>query len=400
MSERTNSNDVALFARTDFRDSDKVFGIKEADRRAHMYVIGKTGTGKTTLLETLIVEDLQAGRGLALLDPHGDLVERVLRRMPEDRRRDVIYLNVPDPDLKLAFNPLEPVAPDRRMLAASGILEAFQKLWPKYWGPRMEHLLRNALLALLEMPAATMADILRIMSDTDFRRQVARQVTNGPVREFWLQEFEQYTKAFRTEAIAPVQNKIGAFLANEYLHRILVQPRSSFDFRKVMDEGKILLVNLAKGRLGEESAALLGSLLVSHLELVGLSRADIPEQARRDFYIYLDEFHTFTTLSVATMLSELRKYRVNLILAHQYLAQLEPQVRDAVLGNVGTLVSFRLGPEDARILAHELAPQFAPTHLMALPNFHIYLKLMIDGTPSQPFSARTLHPEAARMPPY
>lgn len=384
---------ISLFAQTDFRNQMTPFGIKEADRRAHMYLIGKTGTGKSTLIERLILQDIKAGRGAALLDPHGDLVERVLARMPGQRQSDVIYFDVPDPKQGLGFNPLSNVPQSKRSLAASGLVGVFRKLWSDSWGPRLEHILRNALLLLLDQPQATLADVLRLLGDSSYRAGALRSVRSEQVREFWLKEYEGYPARFRAEAAAPIQNKVGAFLADPTLHRILTTPKSSFNLRQIMDEGKVFLVNLAKGKLGEDTASLLGSLLVSTIGLTGLRRADTPEEARRDFYLYLDEFHTFTTLSLAGMLSELRKYRLNLILAHQYLSQLDVQIRDAILGNVGTIITFRIGLTDAELLESEFFPDFRATDLLNLPNHHIYVKLMINGVVSQPFSARTLPPD-------
>ena len=387
---KESDNTITFFARTNFRNKHETFGIRRADRRAHMYLIGKTGTGKSTLLETMIRQDVDSGQGLALLDPHGDLIEKVLARIPEHRKDDLIYFNVSDPSQPLGFNPLESVSPLKRPLAASGLLEVFKKIWADSWGPRLEHILRNALLALLDQPESTLSDALTLLSDQAFRKNATTRVANVQVRDFWLREYESYPKNFRAEAIAPIQNKVGAFLTNPILSRILTQTRSSFDLRRVMDEGKILLVNLAKGKIGEDTAALLGSLLVAKVGLAASSRTDLPEEARRDFYLYMDEFQNFTTLSLATMLTELRKYRVGLILAHQYLSQLDPQVTDAILGNVGTVISFRLGVTDAEILAKEFSPEFSVTDLIHLPNYHVYLKLMIKGKMSRPFSAETL----------
>lgn len=355
-----------------------------------MYVIGKTGVGKSTLLSTLIRQDIDRGEGVALLDPHGDLVESIVALLPEHRQHDLIYFNAPNRTVPLGFNPLESVTPEKRALAASGLLEVFKKLWIESWGPRLEHILRNALLALFDQPEATLGDVLRLMTDANFRKSAALKISNKHVYEFWIREFEGYTPHFRAEAIAPIQNKVGAFLANPLLNRILTQPKSSFDLREIIDERKILLVNLAKGKIGEDTAALLGALLVSRLGLAALSRADAPEISRRDFYVYLDEFPNFATLSLATMLSELRKYRLNLILAHQYLGQLPEQLRDAILGNVGTIISFRVGPADAEILEKEFYPEFSANDLLNLPNRNIYLKLMADGAVSPPFSAETL----------
>lgn len=384
--------EISLIGRTNFRNQQVSFGIRQADRRSHLYIIGRTGTGKSTLLEHLIRQDLAAGRGLMLLDPHGDLVERALAHVPEARRSDLIWFNVPDQAHPLAFNPLESVAPERRSLAVSGLLEVFKKNWPDSWGPRLEHVLRHALLALFEQGNATLIDVLRLLDDRRFRREVGERLENGQVREFWLGEYERYPERFRIEVIAPVQNKVGAFLADPLLCRILVRPRSAFRLRQVMDEGKILLVNLAKGRIGADNSALLGSLLLARAGLAALSRADVAEAERRDFYVYADEFQNFTTLSLATMLSESRKYRLSLTLAHQYLAQLDPQVRDALLGNAGTIISFRLGVADAELLADEFAPVFTAADLVGLPNYHLYIKLMIDGAVSPPFSAETLPP--------
>lgn len=385
-----SDGDLTFIGRTTFRNERRLFGIRTADRRHHMYVIGKTGTGKSTLLETLIAQDIAHGHGLALLDPHGDLVERVRARVPEGRREQVIDFDVANASGTLAFNPLERVPPAQRPLAAAGVLETFKKLWAEFWGPRTEHILRNALLALFDQPEATLADILRLLDEDGFRRDVARRVANPQVRGFWLREYESYPARFRVEAIAPLQNKVGAFLADPRLNRILTQPKSAFDVRHVMDDGQILFVNLSKGQLGEDVAALLGSLLVSAIGLAGLSRADTTEERRRDFFVYLDEFHAFTTLHIATMLSELRKYRVSLVLAHQYLAQLDLSLQHAILGNVGTLMSFRIGPEDADTLAPVFGGDLSTTDLTRLPNHHAYVRLLVDGAPVPEFSAAML----------
>src|SRR5438093_2821835 len=388
--EPASEDSITILGRIDFRDDRRLFGIKRADRRAHLYVIGKTGTGKSTLLENLARQDIECGRGLALLDPHGDLVERLLAAVPDQRKSDLLYCNVPDVANPVGFNPLENVAPYRRPLAASGLLEVFKKIWIDTWGPRLEHILRNALLALLDQPEATLAGVLRLLDDKTFRRSAMVHVANAAVRDFWLREYESYPARFRVEAIAPIQNKVGPFLTNPLLRNIVTQPKSAFELRRVMDEGKILLVNLAKGKIGEDVAALLGAMLVSKIGLAALSRTDVPEEERRDFFVYLDEFQSFTTLSLANMLSELRKYRVGMILAHQYLSQLDLQIRDAILGNVGTMIAFRLGLTDAEILENEFRPELSVTDLIGLPNYHIYVKLMINGVASRVFSAETL----------
>lgn len=385
-------NPITYFARANFRNWGTAFGIKRSDRLSHMYVIGKTGTGKSTLLETLIRQDIANGEGAAVLDPHGDLVARIANSVPDHRKDDIIYFNVPDPSQPYGYNPLKRVIAEKRPLAASGLLEVFKKMWADAWGPRMEHILRNALLALMDYPQATLPDVLRLLRDSGFRKSVAGQVTNLQVKEFWLKEFENYPPRLRAEASVPLQNKVGAFLSNPTLHRILTEPEKTIHIRKIMDERKILLVNLAKGQIGEDSSGLLGGLLITTIGLAAFSRAETPEEKRQDFYVYVDEFQNFTTLSVANMIAELRKYHVGLVLANQYLHQLDPDIRHAVLGNAGTLISFRLGGKDAPYIAHEFAPKFKDTDLMNLPNHHIYLKLMIHGTPSQPFSAVTLPP--------
>ena len=385
-------NDVLQLARVNFRHDRRIFGIRREDRFSHVYIIGKTGTGKSTLLETMALQDLAFGNGFALIDPHGDLVERIALRIPALRRPQVIYLNAPDPEQPYGYNPLRHVRPDRIALAASGFLEAFKKLWPEAWGVRMEHILRNVLMALLELPDATMHDILRMLSDQRFRREVARSLRNETVRTFLEKEFDRFSFGYRADGTAPIQNKVGAFLADPLLNRLLTAAPEDLHIRQIMDEGKVLLVNLAKGRMGEDSSSLLGALLVTTIGLAAYSRADAPVSSRRDFFVYIDEFQTFTTLSLANMLAELRKYRVGFTIAHQYLHQLEPDIRHAVLGNAGTLLSFRVGAEDAPYLAREFRGRFNEIDLAELPNHDIYITLMIDGTPSRPFSATTLPP--------
>lgn len=352
-------------------------------------MIGKTGTGKSTLLKTLVLQDIASGEGLALFDPHGDLAEQIVSQVPSKRRGDLIYLNVPDKSFVWHFNPFADIPKEKQALATAGLVEVFKKLWPDEWGPRLEHLLRNVVFTLLEAGDASFADIPRLLSDREFRGTLVRRVSNEMVRAFWEKEFAGYSPAFRAVVTAPLLNKVGAFLTDPLLHSVLSGKHNSFDLRHIMDEGKILVVNLAKGKLGEGPAALLGSLLVSHLSLAAMERADRPVEERRDFYLYLDEFHTFATLTLATMLSELRKYRLNLILAHQYLSQLETEVRDAVFGNAGTFISFRVGALDAPTVARELSPTFEANDLLSLPNFSAYLRLMIEGEPSKPFSAWT-----------
>ncbi|QIG95506.1 type IV secretory system conjugative DNA transfer family protein [Bradyrhizobium sp. 6(2017)] len=379
-------------ARADHRNIDYIFGIKDEDRFSHIYIIGKTGTGKSTLIETMALQDIESGRGLALIDPHGDLVERVAAQVPTRRKSDVIYLNASDPTQPYGYNPLRHVREDRIALAASGFIEVFKKMWPDAWGVRMEHILRNVLMALLEQPEATMHDVLRILSDQKFRTEIARKLKNETVRTFLLKEFDRFSFGYRADGTAPIQNKVGAFLSDPLLNRLLTAPERDLHIRQIMDEGGVLLVNLAKGQIGEDSSSLLGGLLVTTLGLAAFSRAELPAHQRRDFHVYVDEFQNFTTLAMANMFSELRKYRVGFTVAHQYLHQLEPDVRHAVLGNAGTIISFRVGAEDATYLAREFQDRFDEIDLLQLPNYHIYLKLMIDGMPSKPFSAVTIEP--------
>lgn len=377
---------------TSYRNEMKPFGIKQADRREHIYLLGKTGTGKSSLLESFMLDDMRTGKGFALLDPHGDLLKKIRDSVPEERRADVIDFDAADPMQPYGFNPLDGVAPSKRPLACSGLIQVFKHLWSDSWGPRMEYILRNCILALLDHPETDLSDILRLLSDRDFRKQVVASVRNKQVREFWTKEYEKYPERFRIEAISPIQNKVGAFLSHPLLKKILTKPEKPLSLRRIMDEGRILLVNLAKGSIGEDTSNLLGSLLISRFDLAALSRSDIPEEERRDYTLYLDEFHNFTTQSLIFMLSELRKYRLSLVLAHQYLTQLDLHIRDAILGNAGTIIIFRIGATDAETIAPEFAPEFKMSDFTNLPNFHIYLKLMVDGKISKPFSAVTIPP--------
>lgn len=385
------SPDLTFLGRTNFRNERKLFGIRRADRRQHLYLIGKSGTGKSTLLETMIRQDIVNGFGVAVFDPHGDLIEKILRKIPDERKGDVIHLNPADTDNKITFNPLGNVPPRLQAITSAGLLEAFKKIWTDFWGPRTEHLLRNAFLALLEMEKANLSHVLQLFTNSKLRKYVAVKLHNEKVRDFWLNEFEKYPTRLRLEAIAPIQNKVGAFLANPFLARVLLHQNSSFDLRTVMDEKKILLIDLAKGRIGEETAQLLGSLLITSIGLAGLSRHNVVEEKRQDFYVYADEFQNFTTLSFVSMLSELRKYRVPLTLAHQHLAQIEIPIREAILGNVGSMLCFRIGISDARLLEHEFLPEINKLDLSNLPNYQIVAKLLIDGQAIRPFSAEGLN---------
>lgn len=382
----------SFFGESNFHGSKKRIGIAQADRLSHMYIVGKTGVGKSTLLEVLLRQDIVAGRGFALIDPHGDLAERVWAWTPDALRDRITYLNAPDPLQPFGYNPLRRVHPDRIPLAAAGILETFRKQWPQAWGVRMEHVLRNALYALLERDDASLPDILRLFSDKKFRKAVARKIENPVVKEFWATEFENYPARLRAEAVAPIQNKLGALLADPTLFRILVAPVSEIRLRALMDEQRGLIVNLSKGELGEDACVILGGLIVTMLGLAAFSRANVLPDQRAAFFIYADEFQSITTLSLANMMSELRKFGAGLVLAHQYLSQLDPAVRSAVFGNVGSLAVFRAGAEDAAYLSAELHGNFDVLDVLSLPNHNAYMKLMICGSPSPPFSGAVVRP--------
>ena len=385
---------VAILGRLRFRGLKSVFGIRPDDRRRHLAVIGKTGMGKTTLLQKLIASDVQAGRGCALVDPHGDLAEAVTACVPRHRTNDVVVFDAGDREYPLSFNLLACRDPHERPLVASGVVSAFKKLYGDSWGPRLEHILRNALLALLEVPGSSLLSVQRLLSDFQYRRTVTARVADPVVRAFWQEEFARWKPQFQAEAVAPIQNKVGQFMSHPILRAILGQARSSLDLRRVMDEGRVLLVNLSKGRIGEDGSTLLGSLLVTGIQLAAMGRAEVPEAERRDFFLYVDEFQNFATESFATILSEARKYRLSLTIANQYLAQMDEATAAAVFGNVGSLLVFQVGAQDAEVLAEQLGGDATPRDLMALPRFAAYLRLLIDGMPSRPFSVETLPPPA------
>jgi hypothetical protein len=357
-----------------------------------MYVIGKTGMGKTNLLENMAIADIRAGRGVGIVDPHGEFAEKLLDFIPENRIDDVIYFNPADLNHPIAFNALEQVDVEYRHLVASGIMGVFKKIWPDVWSARMEYILNNTLLALLEYPGSTLLGIMRMLAEKEYRKKIVDNLKDPVVKAFWINEFARYTQRLETEAVAAIQNKVGQFVANPLIRNIVGQTHSAIDMRKVMDEGKILIVNLSKGRIGEDNSALLGAMMITKLQLAAMSRVDLPTEKRRDFYLYVDEFQNFSTESFANILSEARKYRLDLILAHQYIEQLHEKVRAAIFGNVGTLVCFRVGAEDAEFLEKEFLPEFNANDLVNLTKYNIYVKLMIDGVASKPFSAETLEP--------
>jgi CxxC-x17-CxxC domain-containing protein len=394
--DHDHENEVIPFAETNFRSARRRFGIKTDDRRRHVYVIGKTGMGKSILLENMALADIYAGHGVAYIDPHGDTADKFLDFIPPHRINDVVYFNPADMAFPVGFNILEIVNENQKHLVASGLMGVFKKIWPDVWSPRMEYILLNCVLALLDTPGSTLLGISRILADKDFRREIVNNVKDPIVKAFWLTEFAKYTDKFASEAIAPVQNKVGQFLSAAIIRNIVAQPKSTINIREIMDSRKIFIVNLSKGLIGEDSSKLLGGMLITRLQLAAMERVDQLEKDRQDFYLYVDEFQNFATESFANILSEARKYRLNLITAHQYVEQLDETVAAAVFGNVGTIISFRVGANDAEHLAKEFAPTFAEggEDIINLPKYNIYLKLMIDGVASSPFSATTLPPIA------
>lgn len=386
---------ITFFAKTDARGKHIPFGIKAIDRTRHMYVIGKTGMGKSTLLENMAVQDIQSGEGLAFIDPHGQTAETLLDYVPEHRKNDVLYFAPFDVEHPVAFNVMEDVGPERRHLVVSGLMSVFKKIWVDAWSARMEYILQNTLLALLEYPDSTLLGVNRMLSDKKYRQKVVENINDPAVKSFWMDEFANYNERYMQEAGDAIKNKIGQFTANPLIRNIIGQPKSSFDIRKIMDERKILIMNLSKGLVGESNANLLGSMLTTRIYLAAMSRADLPVEQMREmpnFYFYVDEFQSFANATFADILSEARKYKLNLTIAHQYIEQMEEEVKNAVFGNVGTIVAFRVGPFDAEVLETIFAPQFTATDIVNLGFAQIYLTLMIDGIGSPPFSAITLPP--------
>ncbi|HOC53745.1 MAG TPA: type IV secretion system DNA-binding domain-containing protein [Candidatus Pacearchaeota archaeon] len=383
---------ITFFGKTTFRGEKKKFGIKDDDKRRHVYIIGKTGMGKTELLKNMIVQDILSGKGVGFIDPHGEAAEEILRFVPEERLKDVIYFNPSDIENPIAFNIMEDVSAEYRHLIAGGLMGVFKKIWPDVWSSRMEYILNNSILALLEVPGSTLLGVNRLLSDPEWREKIVNQIKDPIVKSFWVKEFARYTQRYEVEATAAIQNKIGQFISTPLIRNIIGQERSTIDIRQAMDEEKILIMNLSKGKIGEDNSRLLGALLVTKLQLAAMSRVDTVEYERKDFVLYIDEFQNFSTDSFANILSEARKYRLSLVLAHQYIAQMEERVRDAVFGNVGTMITFRIGAEDAEFLEKEFSPEFFIEDMVNLPKQNIVVKLMINGITSRPFSAETLPP--------
>lgn len=383
-----------IVGETIFRDVNIKFGIKRSDRRKHIYLVGKTGTGKSTLIKNMIIQDIRAGEGVAVLDPHGQLIEELLDFVPENRLDDVIYFNPADVNYPVSLNMLEIVDPRQKTLVADSLVNVFKKYFAESWGPRLEYILKNCILTLLEVPNTSLLSIIRLLIDRDYRKYIVGLIKDPQMKTFWNEEFAKMERNERlvTEAISPIQNKVGQFLNSELIRNIVGQPKSTIKVDEIINGGKIFFVNLATGRIGSNNTALLGAMIVSQLQFAAMRRVDIPENERKDFFLYADEFQNFATDAFAVVLSEARKYRLDLVVTHQYIEQLPEAVRDAIFGNVGTLMVFGVGPTDAHFLEREFTPTFTEVDLLNLGRYEMYLKLQIDDQSSQPFSARSLPP--------
>lgn len=394
-SHMSDPNRITYIGETDYRNKRVKFGIKAKDRLRHVYAIGKTGTGKSTLLENMAVQDIQNGEGFAFIDPHGKSADLLLDYIPENRVNDVLYFAPFDLNNPVSFNVMEDVGADKRHLVVAGLMSVFKKIWVDAWSARMEYILSNTIAALLEYPESTLLSVNRMLVDKEFRNTVVSHVTDPGVKAFWEQEFAKYTDKFAAEATPAIQNKVGQFTGNPVIRNLIGQPKSTFNIREMMDQKKIIIINLSKGQVGEDNANLLGSMLITKIYLAAMSRADLREQDLNklpNFYLYVDEFQSFANESFADILSEARKYKLNLTIAHQYIEQMSEEVRAAVFGNVGTLVTFRVGATDAEYLEKEFTPTFLAEDLVGIGAYRMYLKLMIDGMASAPFSAAGLPP--------
>jgi hypothetical protein len=387
----TPDTELSPVGTTNFRGSNQRFGLKRSDRGRHVYIVGQTGTGKSFLMELLAISDIHYNHGFAVIDPHGDFAQHILSFIPPGRIEDVVYFNPADTNNPMAFNPLEVTDPAMKGHIASEVVGVLEKMFGYSWGPRLEYILRFTLLALLDYPNSTMLGITRMLTDKDYRKKIVKAIQDPVVKHFWVSEFPSWSEKFASEAVQPVLNKVGAFTANPLIRNVVGQPKSAWDIRKLMDEGKILIVNLSRGQVGEDNAATLGALMVSKIQLAAMSRADIPNlEDRRPFYLYVDEFQNFATSSFAIILSEARKYGLNLTVANQFIAQMPQEVRDAVFGNVGSIICFRVGADDSSYLAKYFAPKFEDQDLVGLNNQHFIISMSIDGEKAPPFTAKSL----------
>ena len=389
MSEQDKA-EINFIARTEFKNAMTTFGIKSIDRRKHIYIIGKTGTGKSTLIANMAINDMRNKRGFAIIDPHGDLCETVLNFIPSFRVNDVIYLDPSDTERSFSLNPLEVKSAHQKELVVSGIVAIFHKLYGHTWGPRLEYILRNTLLSVIDLPDATLMMVPEMLTNETFRNKVVEQLEDDVLRSYWVNEFAQMTDRLRAESLAPILNKVGQFISSQTMRNVVKHPKSSIDLEEIMNEGKILLLNLSQGKIGEDNAALLGAMAITKLQLAAMNRVHMEEKNRRDFYLYVDEFQNFATSSFIKILSEARKYRLNLILANQYIAQVPEDVRAAIFGNAGTMLSFIIGAQDAPYMAKEYGERFKEEDLLALDNHQAIIKVAIDGVTQAPFLCYTL----------
>ncbi len=381
---------VNFFATTEFKNTPTIFGIKDVDRRKHVYFMGKTGAGKSTLIANMAIDDIRKDRGVGIIDPHGDLSETIIDYIPRRRMNDVVYLEPFDTERPFSLNVLEIRNEQHKDLIASGIVSIFSKIYANSWGPRLEYILRNVIISLLEIPDVTLIDALRILSEPDYRKRVVPLIKDQVIRNFWENEFEKMNDKLRTDAVSPIQNKVGQFVSSKMIRNIIGSPKSTINLEEIMNEGKILILNLSQGKLGEDNAALLGAMIITQIQLAAMNRAFMKEEDRRDFFLYVDEFQNFATSSFIKILSEARKYRLAITLANQYIDQLDETIQRAIFGNAGTLATFVTGANDASLLTKEFAELYSQNELVSLGKFEIVVKLSIDGMTSMPFPAKTL----------
>jgi type IV secretory pathway VirB4 component len=381
---------INFFGKTIFKNQDTIFGLKDVDRRRHIWTIGKTGTGKSTLIANMAIDDLKKDRGLAIIDPHGDLSDVILNYIPKRRINDVIYFNPADKDYPIIINPLEVTNKEEAELVVSGIVSIFNKIFGFSWGPRLEYILRNSLSTLAQLPNSTLKEVPLLLTNKSFRLRIENELHDEVLKAFWVNEFDKMNDRLQQEAISPILNKVGQFVSSPLIRSVIGQPKSSISLDNVMNQGKILIANLSQGRLGEDNASLLGAMLITKLQLAAMHRVAIPEESRRDFYLYVDEFQNFATGSFIKIMSEARKYRLNIMLANQYMAQIPSEVTKAILGNAGTIMAFAMGAEDADILYKEFSEVFSVQDLVNLGRYQIAIKMTIDGQVTRPFVATTL----------
>jgi len=381
---------VNFFARTEFKNKTTTFGIKKDDRRKHLYIMGKTGTGKSTMIANMAINDMKNGEGLAVIDPHGDLCEILLDYVPAHRINDVAYLDPADASFPFHLNPLEVKNAANRELIASGIVSIFYKLYHYSWGPRLEYILRNTILTLLHVPNSTLLQVPEILTNEKYREKIVEKLDDRVLKNFWLNEFGKMSPQMRSEAVSPILNKVGQFLSSQTIRNIVGSPTSTVDLEDLMNKGKIVIVNLSQGKLGEDSSSLLGAMIITKFHLAAMNRVYVGEEARKDFYLFVDEFQNFATQSFIKILSEARKYRLNLTLANQYIGQIEEEVQMAIFGNAGSMVTFSVGAADARLISREFGEKFEESELVGLGNYEIVMKLSIDNHTTNPFSAVTL----------